>query len=106
MNANAQLRTNQKAAGRGWTSLRRAVFPLSILFALPLSALNPARQVSQYGHTAWRLQDGSLPAVPHAVAQTTDGYLWIGTEAGLIRFDGGSFSRWVAPPGNALHVSL
>src|SRR5215471_17014737 len=81
---------NLEPSGR---AMRRAVFPLSILFALPLWALNPARHVSQYGHTAWRLQDGILPAAPHAIAQTSDGYLWIGTEAGLIRFDGASFSR-------------
>ncbi len=65
-------------------------------------ALNPERQVSQYGHTAWRIQDGMFEGTPHAIAQTTDGYLWIGTETGLVRFDGGRFVPWTAPPGKSL----
>ena len=68
----------------------------------PAAALNPERQISQYGHTSWRLQDGMFEGVPHAITQTLDGYLWIGTEAGLLRFDGVRFTPWTAPPGTAL----
>jgi signal transduction histidine kinase/ligand-binding sensor domain-containing protein len=70
--------------------------------ATPLSALNPAQQISQYGHSIWRLGDGMFPGVPNAVTQTADGYLWIGTQAGLVRFDGASFVRWVPPAGAAM----
>jgi signal transduction histidine kinase/ligand-binding sensor domain-containing protein len=55
------------------------------------AGLNPDRQISQYAHTAWRIQDGVFSGAPHAITQTKDGYLWIGTEAGLVRFDGVRF---------------
>src|SRR6266851_6681374 len=47
--------------------------------------------MSQYIHDRWGTERG-LPRGPvYAIAQTTDGYLWIGTEAGLVRFDGQNF---------------
>jgi signal transduction histidine kinase/ligand-binding sensor domain-containing protein len=61
-------------------------------------ALDPSRALTQYGHTAWRVRDGSFPAPPAAIAQTSDGYLWIGSEAGLVRFDGVTFERWTGSP--------
>jgi signal transduction histidine kinase/ligand-binding sensor domain-containing protein len=54
-------------------------------------AVDASRLLSQYGHTAWRLQDGQLPAPAFPMAQTTDGYLWIGTQAGVVRYDGARF---------------
>ncbi|HEY6940433.1 sensor histidine kinase [Dokdonella sp.] len=54
-------------------------------------ALNPERMISQYGHVAWRLRDGDLPAPAYPIAQTRDGYMWIGTQAGVLRFDGMRF---------------
>jgi signal transduction histidine kinase/ligand-binding sensor domain-containing protein len=68
----------------------------------PALALDPSYLLSQYGHSAWRLQDGSLPAVPDPIAQTADGYLWIGTPGGLYRFDGVRFTRWVSEYGEEL----
>ena len=56
--------------------------------------------MSQYGHSVWRLQDGFLNGRPYAIAQTTDGYLWIGTQNGLVRFDGVRFVPWVPRPGD------
>jgi signal transduction histidine kinase/ligand-binding sensor domain-containing protein len=61
------------------------------------SALNPERNISQYGHTVWRVQEGYLGAPPTSFAQTPDGYLWVGTEAGLYRFNGVSFVAWDPP---------
>ena len=58
-------------------------------------AVDPSKRISQYGHTAWRIQDGVFNGAPNAIAQTADGYLWIGTQDGLIRFDGVSFVLWV-----------
>jgi signal transduction histidine kinase/ligand-binding sensor domain-containing protein len=65
-------------------------------------ALDPGKQLTQYAHTVWRIQDGSLSGVPQVAAQTTDGYLWIGTTLGLVRFDGVRFSNWNPPPGQQL----
>ena len=57
-------------------------------------AVDPATHLTQYSHRAWRLQDGLFDGAPTAIAQTTDGYLWIGTANGLFRFDGVSFVSW------------
>ena len=65
-------------------------------------SLNPDLEISQYRHTSWRMQDGSLPALPQAIAQTTDGYIWIGTQDGLMRYDGVRFSRWEPPQSRSL----
>ena len=79
---------------------------LSFLFAVSsLWAVDPARHISQYAHTAWRIQDGVFNASPFAVTQTTDGYLWIGTRAGLLRFDGVRFVPWTSPDGKHLPSS-
>ena len=63
----------------------------------PLLAQFPALRLTQYAHNAWRLQDNALDGAPNAITQTTDGYLWIGTEAGLVRFDGVRFVPWRLP---------
>jgi len=69
------------------------------------AALDPDRQISQYAHTAWRIQDGFFTGTPQAITQTKDGYLWIGTEGGLVRFDGVRFVPWTAPDGKQLPSS-
>src|SRR5262245_56506277 len=69
----------------------------TLLLAAPLAGLDPGTALTQYGHTAWRVRDGYFAGPPTAVAQTRDGFLWIGTEAGLLRFDGVRFERWEAP---------
>jgi PAS domain S-box-containing protein len=71
----------------------------------PAGALDTSRQISQYGHTAWRVEDGVFAGTPNAIAQTTDGYLWIGTQAGLTRFDGVRFVSWRPPEGKQLPSS-
>lgn len=72
--------------------------PLCFLFlSLAVSsawAVDPSKHISQYAHTAWRLQDGAFNGVPRAIVQTTDGYIWIGTTSGLLRFDGVRFVPW------------
>jgi signal transduction histidine kinase/ligand-binding sensor domain-containing protein len=79
---------------------------LPVLFVcIPAKALDPDRQISQYAHTAWRIQDGVFSGAPTAVVQTRDGYLWIGTESGLVRFDGVRFVPWVPTRGQRLPTS-
>jgi PAS domain S-box-containing protein len=64
--------------------------------------VDPDRRISQYAHTAWRVRDGVFAGAPTAITQTTDGYLWIGTLGGLLRFDGVRFVRWTPPTGEHL----
>jgi ligand-binding sensor domain-containing protein len=51
-------------------------------------ALNPSVDVSQYAHTAWTYRDGFVQGGVNAIAQTPDGYLWLATQSGVVRFDG------------------
>ena len=57
-------------------------------------ALDPSLDLSQYAHTAWRIRDGFLRSPINAIAQTPDGYLWLGSEFGLFRFDGVRAVPW------------
>src|SRR5215467_1625854 len=76
-----------------------AVRVACVLFALSISAfaLNPSLDVSQYAHTAWKIRDGFAKGAIESIAQTPDGYLWLGTEFGLLRFDGVKAVPWQPP---------
>jgi ligand-binding sensor domain-containing protein len=79
---------------------------LLFLFAVSSArAVDPTRHISQYAHTAWRIQDGVFSGTPNAISQTQDGYVWIGTESGLVRFDGVRFVPWTPPDGKHLPSS-
>jgi ligand-binding sensor domain-containing protein len=54
-------------------------------------AIDPNRAMSQYVRDRWGAEQGFPRGPVYAIAQTADGYLWIGTEAGLVRFDGLNF---------------
>ena len=65
-------------------------------------ALDPSLQISQYGHTVWTARDGFSVGSIFAIAQTHDGYLWLGSEFGLFRFDGLHAVPWQPPAGQQL----
>src|ERR1700726_3630739 len=67
-----------------------ALFTLSALIQ-PASALNPRRALTQYTRTVWTQEHGLPQDTIRAIAQTKDGYLWLGTDEGLARFDGYDF---------------
>ncbi len=71
----------------------------------PAFALNPALEVNQYAHTAWKIREGFSKGAIHSIAQTPDGYLWLGTEFGLLRFDGVRNVPWEPPPDHPLPSS-
>jgi ligand-binding sensor domain-containing protein len=54
-------------------------------------ALDPNRLPSQYVRGQWTTETGFPGGAVNGIAQTADGYLWIGTDRGLIRFDGFDF---------------
>ncbi len=63
-----------------------------LLLAGRVHALDPNKRVTQYIHTAWRTQDGSLPAGMFSITQTSDGFLWFLSLPGdIYRFDGVRF---------------
>jgi PAS domain S-box-containing protein len=65
-------------------------------------ALDPTLDVSQYAHTAWKIRDGFAKGEIVFIAQTSDGYLWLGTELELLRFDGVRAVPWRPPSGQHL----
>jgi signal transduction histidine kinase/ligand-binding sensor domain-containing protein len=65
-------------------------------------ALDPSLDVSQYAHTAWKVREGFAKGEISSIAQTPDGYLWLGTEFGLLRFDGVRAVPWQPPAGEQL----
>jgi len=91
------MRLGRQHALFGWMGfllcLRLIVSPPSAY------ALNPELDISQYAHRTWRVRDGFTRGAILAVAQTPDGYLWLGTEFGLYRFDGIQAIPWLPAPG-------
>ena len=79
----------------------RAVIVLGVLLACCAcaSAFDPSLDVSQYAHAAWTVRDGFVKGNIYAMTQTPDGYLWLGTEFGLLRFDGVRSVPWQPPAG-------
>src|SRR5580658_7373127 len=65
----------------------------------PLDAMDPNRAMSQYIHDQWGAEQGFPRGPVYAIAQSSDGYLWIGTQAGLFRFDGRNFRVLQNVPG-------
>jgi signal transduction histidine kinase/ligand-binding sensor domain-containing protein len=65
-------------------------------------ALDPTIHITQYAHSSWPVQDGAFRGAPIAITQTKDGYLWIGTDVGLVRFDGVRFVPWSPSAGEKL----
>src|SRR5688572_25401966 len=68
---------------------------------LPLSAQQRDQALPHLYHTAWTIRDGA-PADVQALAQTADGFLWLGTLSGLFRFDGVRFELYEPPPPDTL----
>jgi PAS domain S-box-containing protein len=79
-----------------------ALFMTCLLLSILSSGVSRGRAISQFTHTAWTAKDG-IPGPVRAIAQTQDGYLWLGTEAGLYRFDGLQFVLW--EPAGGEHLS-
>src|SRR5882724_2456797 len=84
----------------------RIVLACVLLACCPTAfGLNPALDVSQYAHTSWKIRDGFTNGTINSIAQTPDGYLWLGTEFGLLRFDGLKNVPWQPPPNQQLPAS-
>jgi ligand-binding sensor domain-containing protein len=73
-----------------------------------MHAMDPARDVSQYMRDEWGSEQGFPGGPVYAIAQTLDGYLWIGAEKGLVRFDGVTFSllQPTVPGQSAIRAAL
>ncbi len=79
--------------------------------ALAGLALEPSTPLANYGQQAWVMENGLPQNTVQALAQTQDGFVWLGTEVGLVRFDGNGFQVFdrnstPALPGNDVHCLL
>ncbi len=68
-----------------------AAAAMLIFCATPSNAIDPHRVISQYVRDRWTVENEFPGGAVSSIAQTPDGYLWIGTDKGLFRFDGLSF---------------
>jgi signal transduction histidine kinase/ligand-binding sensor domain-containing protein len=89
--------------------LPAVLFAGVVLMCSPCAdALDPALDVNQYGHTSWKSREGYFQHFVGAITQTPDGYLWVGTSSGLLRFDGVRTVPWQPPANQPLpstHIS-
>lgn len=87
------------------------------LLVLPFSfverarALEPTTALAGYGRQTWVMENGLPQNTVQALAQTRDGFVWLGTEVGLVRFDGNGFVLFdqnskPALPGNDIQCLL
>ncbi|MCP5053635.1 MAG: hypothetical protein GY940_41090, partial [bacterium] len=75
--------------------LTRQLFSVIILvlsLQFPAWALDPGKPLEHYLENRWDTGKGLPSNIVNTIAQTPDGYLWIGTNKGLVRFDGIDFS--------------
>ena len=91
------------------TGLLSTIFFLTFLIFLSLNAqaLEPSRSIRQYAHDFWTSDDGLPQNYIGAITQTDDGYLWLATQQGLVRFNGTSFrvfDQWNTPEIKAIAI--
>src|ERR1700723_369857 len=63
-------------------------------FFEPCEPVHAVPMTPQYSITSWGHKDGLPSTFIYAIAQTNDGFLWLGTADGLVRFDGVQFVSW------------
>lgn len=61
---------------------------------LPLLALDPGKTLTQYAHRIWGQEEGLLQPTIYSIRQGQNGFLWLGTQDSLIRFDGIHFREF------------
>lgn len=73
-----------------------ALFLLALFLVCRAHALDPRVPLDQDGARVWQTESGLPQNTVHAILQTRDGFLWIATEGGLVRFDGEDFSTFTS----------
>ena len=91
-------------SGRPWLLSSAIAGIVALSFAVSASAIDAGRTVSQYIYTSWGTEKGWPGGSIKAIAQTSDGYLWIGTDKGLVRFDGLNFHQFERADPNPIQI--
>jgi signal transduction histidine kinase/ligand-binding sensor domain-containing protein len=88
-----------------WRALRKLVLGLAaICLSIPAHAIDPNRTMAQYMRERWGADRGFPNGSVTAITQTRDGYLWIGTDQGLVRFDGSTFRSFPQATPTIFHI--
>ena len=85
-----------------WAHHAAAVAVALAISVLPLRAAEISDGLPEYSVTSWTEAAGRPLGSVYAIVQAGDGYLWIGSDAGLFRFDGWRFSPWSGDAGRPL----
>ena len=83
-----------------------AFFAAALIFAVPAAALDPGKTLTQYSHRIWGQEEGLFQPTIYSILQTRDGFLWLGTQDSLIRFDGMHFREFDGVDETGFHQSL
>jgi ligand-binding sensor domain-containing protein len=87
------------------SGVRSALLVLAaVCLTCPAHAIDPNRTIAQYIRERWGVDRGFPGGSVTAITQTKDGYLWIGTDKGLVRFDGSSFRTFRQAAPTALEI--
>jgi signal transduction histidine kinase/ligand-binding sensor domain-containing protein len=72
----------------------RLLLATALLLGCGLSglALEPSTPLANYGRQSWGMENGLPQNTVQSLVQTRNGFIWLGTEVGLVRFDGNSFA--------------
>src|ERR1041384_4740735 len=92
--AQPQAHIGKKGSKRRWLALA-----LLVSWAIPqwALALDPAKSVFQYNCRTWTRQSGLSASGINAITQTKDDFIWLGTQKGLVRYDGVEFRSIILP---------
>jgi ligand-binding sensor domain-containing protein/two-component sensor histidine kinase len=71
-----------------------ALLSFTLLYTSPAFSLDPQKAISQYVHDIWTTDQGLPQNSIQAIVQTHEGYLWFGSQEGLVRFDGIQFTTF------------
>jgi signal transduction histidine kinase/ligand-binding sensor domain-containing protein/CheY-like chemotaxis protein len=80
--------------GTGRFLLTLAAATCLMLASRRSSALDTGRDLGDYMHRTWQLEQGLPHDTVHALYQSRDGFIWVGTQGGLARFDGRTFTAY------------
>ena len=88
------MEMSRAAPARAAIRALRLMTACLVMAALPwgaVLALDEGKALTQFVLDLWGLEDGLPQITVHAVQRTRDGFLWVGTQEGLVRFDGSTF---------------
>jgi hypothetical protein len=91
------LQTRRKRSG--FALPRSLCLATALLLATPLAVRG--QSLRQLYHRSWTVREGA-PSSLTSIAQSIDCFLWLGTDNGMVRFDGESLEPYHPPSGEDL----